>query len=99
MLAEGKGDDFLPLFQLLLLSRCMGCHKGTLDPHICPSASAGSSGTTQAVGASPQAGDLLLFIFLLGFGESSVESEELFYRHAYQTNPWIYAYMYLRESE
>lgn len=36
-----------------------------------------------AVGTSPSGwGDLLQFLFILGFDESTVESEELFYRPA-----------------
>lgn len=101
VLPEGKGCAFLPLLQLFLLSGSMDCCGGTLDPQMpleLP-VSLSSTGSFPAVGTSPSDyEDLLLSLFLLGFNESIVESEELFFRPAYKMCAWIYVFMHLRES-
>lgn len=76
----------------------MGCYGGTLDP-LTPLELPPLPGSVPAVGTSPSAwGDLLLFLFLLGFDESTVECEKLFYRPASYMYPWVYVFMCLRES-
>lgn len=101
VLPEGAGGAFLLLLQLFLLNGSVGCCGGTLAP-LTPlelPVSLPSPGSVPAVGTSPSAwGDLLLSLFLPGFDESTVESEELFYRPAYKMYPRIDVSMYLRES-